>query len=42
MPRTEMADHFLESEKHNNCENVALVFRGQKNERTRDENGLKN
>ena len=42
MPRTEMADHFLESVQHKTHENVGLVFVGKKNKRTRGENTLKN
>ena len=30
MPRTEMADHFLESVQHETHENVGLVFVGHK------------
>ena len=30
MPRTEMADHFLESAQHETQENIGFVFLGQK------------
>ena len=30
MPRTEMADHFLESAQHETHKNIGLVFLGQK------------
>ena len=30
MPRTEMADHFLESLQHETCENIGYVSLGQK------------
>ena len=41
MPRTEMADHFLESLQHETYENIGLVSLGQKNKWIRPENGLK-
>ena len=30
MPRTEMADHFLESAQHETHKNIGFVFLGQK------------